>query len=70
MVLQYLCHVSLDLNISVMSDWCYTMLGSQDLNISVLSDEEYQWYYHARFIGSQYLCHGELGPSDATMLGS
>ena len=41
-----------DLNISVISQWCY--------NISVMSDWESQWCYHARLIGSQYLYQGEL----------
>ena len=31
-----------DLNISVISQWCY--------NISVMSDWESQWCYHARFL--------------------
>ena len=36
------------------------MQGSKDLNISVISDGDSQWCYHARFLGSQYLCH--VGP--------
>ena len=65
-------------NISIVSQWtsisllcliCATMLGSQDLNIYVMSDGVSQQCYHARFIGSQYLRHGELGHSGATMLG-
>ena len=39
MVLKYLYHVSVDLKISVMSEW----------------------YYHARILGPQYICHGGLG---------
>ena len=38
-----------------------TMLGSLDLNISVMSDWESQWCYHARFLGSQCLCHDGRG---------
>ena len=34
-----------------------------------MSDGESQWCYHARLIGSQYLCHSGLSPSGATMLG-
>ena len=34
-----------------------TMLGSQEVNISIMVDGEYQWCYHARFLGSQDLHH-------------
>jgi hypothetical protein len=57
-------------NFSVMSQWTSkylsylsgaTMLGSSDLNISVMSDWESQWCHHAKFLGTQYICHGGLG---------
>ena len=35
-----------------------TMLGSQEVNVSAMADEGSQWYYHARLLGNQYLCHG------------
>ena len=38
-----------------------TMLGSQKVNISVMVDVKPQWYYHARFLGSQYVHHGGRG---------
>jgi hypothetical protein len=38
-----------------------TMLGSQEVNISIMVDGEYQWCYHSRFLGSQYLHHGGRG---------
>ena len=40
-----------------------TMLESQEVNISVMSDWEYQWCYHASFLGSQYLYRGGRGDS-------
>ena len=35
-----------------------TMLGSQEVNVYAMADEGSQWYYHARLLGNQYLCHG------------
>ena len=56
-----------DLNISVISQWCYNIsVMSQWTSISHVMS---QWCYHSRFIGSQYLCHTGLSSSGVTMLG-
>jgi len=59
-VLQYLCHVPVDLVICVMSEWCYHAknLGLQYL-CHVMSES--QWCHHVSFLGTQYICHGGLG---------
>ena len=38
-----------------------TMLGCQEVNVSIMVDGEPHWWYHARFLGSQYLHHGGRG---------
>jgi hypothetical protein len=66
---QYLCHVgpqylsgaTIFLSCQTGSPNGAIMLGSYDLNIYVTVDCESQWCYHARFLGSQYRCHGRLG---------